>query len=321
MQRRERGSSEFQSEKLQTHCSVVSIYGRYRQGRCRERQSERVQLTAVTLVGRLALLLKERNAYLAGGIEVTTLINVDTIVTSGSIDTEVTVEVTWKGAMSVKAQTKFAGSPRECTPDIKITYQAGGMDVEIMVTIGRVDTIVIAGGTEVIVETCMTGGSVCTDKLFLIYVSTWIRTLRSLGAPGSGQDQNLEHFRHIAAAIDLHREWNGSCCRKLRGSGELDYCWNGRGGRELYNSWQLNRASGYRGRCDRAGIASLSNRRGGRHSTEFHGKAYTGRGTWVIVENKVLAGRVCVLVESCTDVLVMYDVAVTLKVCAGSVTG
>lgn len=42
----------------------------------------------------------------------------------------------------------------------------------------------------------------------------------------------------------------------------------------------------------------------------------------------MLAGRVWVLVESCvdTDVLIMYDVTagsvvVTLKVCAGSVTG
>lgn len=53
------------------------------------------------------------------------------------------------------------------------------------------------------------------------------------------------------------------------------------------------------------------------------GKTYTGRGTWVSVENTVLAGIVCVLVTICvdTDVLVMYDVIgsgvnVTLKVCA-----
>lgn len=52
-----------------------------------------------------------------------------------------------------------------------------------------------------------------------------------------------------------------------------------------------------------------------------------GRGTWVSVENIVLAGRVCMLVESCvnTDVLVMYDVTgcgvtVTLEVCTGRVT-
>ena len=45
------------------------------------------------------------------------------------------------------------------------------------------------------------------------------------------------------------------------------------------------------------------------------------------VKDTVLAGSVCVLVESCvdTDVLVMYDVTgggitVTLKVCAGGVT-
>lgn len=56
-------------------------------------------------------------------------------------------------------------------------------------------------------------------------------------------------------------------------------------------------------------------------------KTYTGTGTWVSVENTVLAGSVCVLVESCVDtnVLVMNEVigggvTVTLKVCAGRVT-
>ena len=37
-----------------------------------------------------------------------------------------------------------------------------------MVTAGNVDTTVMAGGTEVIVESCMTGASVCIDTLVLI---------------------------------------------------------------------------------------------------------------------------------------------------------
>lgn len=49
-----------------------------------------------------------RNTYLAGGLEVTTFTNVDTTVTAGSVDTNITVEVTWEGASSAKGHTILA---------------------------------------------------------------------------------------------------------------------------------------------------------------------------------------------------------------------
>lgn len=66
------------------------------------------------LVRCAVLLLKGRNAYLAGGIEATTLINVEITVMAGGIDTEVTVEVTWEGAMLARAPAKLAGGPQKC---------------------------------------------------------------------------------------------------------------------------------------------------------------------------------------------------------------
>lgn len=49
-----------------------------------------------------------RNTYLAGGVEVTTFTNVDTTVTAGSVDTDITVEVTWEGASSAKGHIILA---------------------------------------------------------------------------------------------------------------------------------------------------------------------------------------------------------------------
>lgn len=47
------------------------------------------------------------------------------------------------------------------------TYQAGGIEILVMVMAGRVDTVVIGAGTEVIVESCTMGGSVCVVTLIL----------------------------------------------------------------------------------------------------------------------------------------------------------
>jgi hypothetical protein len=46
--------------------------------------------------------------YLAGRVEVITLTNVDSTVTAGGVDTEIMVEVTFAGAMSVKAHARLA---------------------------------------------------------------------------------------------------------------------------------------------------------------------------------------------------------------------
>lgn len=59
------------------------------------------------------------------------------------------------------------------------TYQAGGIEVETIVTAGNVDTTVTAGGTEVTVESCTTGGSVCTDTLVLTDTEVAVMVLSS----------------------------------------------------------------------------------------------------------------------------------------------
>lgn len=58
-----------------------------------ERELDSVGLTAAVLAMYHAV-STGRNTYLAGGVEITTLITVDTIVEAGCVETEVTVEVT-----------------------------------------------------------------------------------------------------------------------------------------------------------------------------------------------------------------------------------
>jgi hypothetical protein len=48
----------------------------------------------------------------------------------------------------------------------------------MIVTGGSVDTTVIAGGTEVNVESCTTAGSVCVDTLVLVNIEVAVMVLR-----------------------------------------------------------------------------------------------------------------------------------------------